>query len=85
MSPEQCRAARGWLAWSQDDLARAARVPLSSVYDFENGHPVPGTSYLNAMRSAFENVGMSFPFVIEGGRKRTTGISYTDPERDMTH
>jgi len=41
MSPEQSRAARAWLDWSQDDLASAARVSLSTVRDFEKGRRVP--------------------------------------------
>jgi hypothetical protein len=35
MSPEQCRAARGWLGWSRDDLARQANVSLRTVAAFD--------------------------------------------------
>ncbi|HET8762358.1 MAG TPA: helix-turn-helix transcriptional regulator [Gemmatimonadales bacterium] len=35
MRPEQCRAARGLLNWSQDQLAALAGVSRSTVRDFE--------------------------------------------------
>jgi transcriptional regulator with XRE-family HTH domain len=33
--PEQCRAARGMLNWTQDRLARLAGVSRSTIKDFE--------------------------------------------------
>ncbi|MCO5066179.1 MAG: helix-turn-helix transcriptional regulator [Rhizobiaceae bacterium] len=33
--PEQCRAARGLLNWTQDQLAAAAGVSRSTIKDFE--------------------------------------------------
>ena len=35
--PEQCRAARGLLNWTQEQLAALAGVSRSTVRDFENG------------------------------------------------
>lgn len=58
MSPEQSRAARGWLGWSQTELANRARVSLSTVRDFENGHRVPIANNLDAMRRAIESAGI---------------------------
>ena len=60
MSPEQCRAARGWLDWSQDQLAKASHVSLSTVRDFEKGRRVPISNNLAAMREAMERAGMTF-------------------------
>lgn len=60
MSPQQCRAARGWLDLSQDDLAKAAGVSLSTVRDFEKGRRVPIPNNLNAMVSALESLGIAF-------------------------
>jgi len=52
MSPEQCRAARGWLDISQQELADSANVSLSTVRDFEKGRRAPIGNNLNAMRAA---------------------------------
>ncbi len=41
MSPEQSRAARAWLDWSQEELAAKASVSLSTVRDFEKARRVP--------------------------------------------
>jgi ribosome-binding protein aMBF1 (putative translation factor) len=60
MTPEQCRAARGWLDWSQDDLASAANVSLSTVRDFEKGRRVPIANNLAAMKAALEAKGIEF-------------------------
>jgi len=55
MSPEQCRAARGWLSWSQTELAEAAHVSLSTVKDFEAGRRKPIGNNLTAIQSALES------------------------------
>lgn len=60
MTPEQCRAARGWLDWSQTDLANAASVSLSTVRDFEKGRRVPIANNLGAMESALRAKGAEF-------------------------
>ena len=60
MTPEQCRAARGWLDWSQGDLADAAHVSLSTVRDFEKERRVPIANNLAAMKAALEAKGIEF-------------------------
>ena len=58
MSPEQCRAARGWLGWTQQELATNAKVGLSTVKDFEKGgrKTIPATA--EAMQRAIEAAGI---------------------------
>ena len=60
LSPEQSRAARGWLDWSQEDLAKRANVSLSTVRDFEKGRRAPIANNLAAMRGALEAAGIHF-------------------------
>lgn len=36
--PATCRAARGLIDWTQEDLAQAAGVCRSTIREFENGH-----------------------------------------------
>lgn len=76
MSPEQCRAARGWLGWTQQELARRAGVGLSTVRDFEKGERTPITNNLAAMRQAIEGVGLKLLFEPTG---KPTGIAISDP------
>jgi DNA-binding transcriptional regulator YiaG len=60
MSPEQCRAARAWLRWSQQALASRAKVSLSTVKDFENGSRTPIENNRNALRGVLEAAGVNF-------------------------
>lgn len=60
MTPEQCRAARAWLNWAQDALAKAANVGVSTVRDFEAGRRDPTRNNLAAMKAALEGGGISF-------------------------
>jgi DNA-binding transcriptional regulator YiaG len=60
MTPEQCRAARGWLDISQTELGNAGGVSLSTVRDFEKGRRVPIGNNLTALRTALETRGITF-------------------------
>ena len=60
MTPEQCRAARAWLNWHQDALAKAASVGVSTVRDFEAHRRDPTRNNLAAMRAALESGGIAF-------------------------
>lgn len=71
ISPEQCRAARAWLDWSQEDLATRASVSLSTVRDFEKGRRTPITNNLAAITGAIKQGGVAPTFDGEG---RPTGV-----------
>lgn len=62
LAPEQSRAARGWLDWNQEELAKRAGVSPSTVRDFEKGRRVPIGNNLQAIRRAIEDAGMSLVF-----------------------
>ena len=81
MTPEQCRAARAWLSWSQDELAKAAKVGQSTVKDFEAGKRTPIASTLTAMRTELEKAGIAFSFAIENGKPYACGITYSRVEK----
>ncbi len=58
LSPEQCRAARGLLDWTQEELAEAAGVSRSTVRDFEKGRHDLSRSSAVQITSAFERAGV---------------------------
>jgi transcriptional regulator with XRE-family HTH domain len=59
-TPRKVRAARALLAWSQQDLAKAAGVATSTVADFERGQRTPIANNVQAMRSALESATIRF-------------------------
>lgn len=67
LTPEQSRAARGWLDWSQEQLAERAKVSLSTVRDFEKGRRTPIRNNLEAIQKALEGEGVQLRF--ENGGK----------------
>src|SRR5271170_4101937 len=76
LTREQCRAARAWLDWSQDDLAAAAHVSQSTVRDFEKGRRTPIENNLEAMKVALESRGMGFV-----DDDKTWGITAKRPQK----
>ena len=62
ISPEQCRAARAWLSWSQGELAERASVGLSTVKSFEGGARIPIANNLSAIQRALEEAGVTMVF-----------------------
>ena len=60
VTPGQCRAARGLLAWNQQELAQRARVGIVTVHQFEAGLSQPRRATLDVIRRAFETAGVEF-------------------------
>jgi transcriptional regulator with XRE-family HTH domain len=58
--PEQCRAARALLDWSQQDLAARAKVARKTVADFELKQVRPYARTLRDVVEAFESAGIAF-------------------------
>ncbi|MFN3636375.1 MAG: transcriptional regulator [Rhizobium rhizophilum] len=59
-SPALCRAARGYLDWTQDDLATQSSVSRSTIRDFEGQRHALHRSTEAQLRLAFEKAGLRF-------------------------
>jgi transcriptional regulator with XRE-family HTH domain len=60
MTPSQCRAARGLLNWTQDEMASAARLSVVTVRNFENEKSTPQRASLDVIQRALEAAGVEF-------------------------
>jgi transcriptional regulator with XRE-family HTH domain len=73
----QCRAARGLLAWSQQNLADAAGVGIVTVHQFEAGTSEPRRATLQVIRHALEAAGVEFIDENAGG----SGVRFRKPAK----
>jgi len=78
-SPEQCRAARGLLDWTQDELATVARVSRSTVRNFECGRHGLSRGSEKLLVSALEAAGVRFLADQEGPGVRLTSAVVDEP------
>jgi predicted transcriptional regulator len=60
ITPAQCRAARGLIGWSQQELARKAQVGVVTIHQLEAGTSEPRHSTVDVIRRAFERAGVEF-------------------------
>jgi transcriptional regulator with XRE-family HTH domain len=60
MTPSQCRAARGLLNWTQDEMASAAHLSVVTVRNFENEKSTPQRATLDVIQRALEAAGVDF-------------------------
>jgi transcriptional regulator with XRE-family HTH domain len=60
LSPSQCRAARGLLDWSQQQLADQSGVGIVTVRKLEGGTHEPRRATLRVVRQALETAGVEF-------------------------
>ena len=60
ITPEQCRAARGLLDWSQQVLAECAGVGIVTIRQLEAESHLPRRATLAVVRGAFELAGVEF-------------------------
>ena len=67
LTPAQCRAARGLLDWTQDDLARAAQIAVNTLRNFEAQKSTLMTNNLMAVVAALEHAGVELIAANGGG------------------
>jgi transcriptional regulator with XRE-family HTH domain len=60
LTPSQCRAARGLIDWSQQQLADAAGIGVATIRLFEAGKGDQRRSTLTLIRQALEAAGVEF-------------------------
>src|SRR3954447_14801515 len=81
MTPEQSRAARGWLGWSQNELARQSNVALRTVAAFERGTQIPRPNNIAAIQRAIELAGVRLLFDQKG---EPAGVAASDTSGDLS-
>ena len=62
LNKEQCRAARGWLGITQDELSAATGVAQKTIARFETGVVVPQDRTLRDIQKSLEEKGIEFLF-----------------------
>jgi len=60
IAPAQCRAARGLLDWSQQELADKAGIGVVTVRQLEAGMHEPRRATLDVVRRCLEAAGIEF-------------------------
>ncbi|MBZ9734562.1 MULTISPECIES: multiprotein-bridging factor 1 family protein [unclassified Mesorhizobium] len=60
LTPEQSKAARALLNWSQVRLSAKCNLSEGTIRDFENGIRTPRPLKVAAIRQAFESAGVVF-------------------------
>jgi DNA-binding XRE family transcriptional regulator len=78
ISSAQCRAARGLLDWSQQELADKARVGVVTLRQLEAGTHQPRRATLEVVRRCLELGGVEF--IDENGRGGGAGVRFRGSE-----
>ncbi|WP_051231196.1 helix-turn-helix domain-containing protein [Kaistia adipata] len=78
--PEQCRAARGLLNWTQEHLATSAGVSRSTIKDFEcNRHAIHRATEVLLIKALEAGGVRLIPAEEEGPGVRLSGKPSADP------
>ncbi len=87
MGPEQVRAARNWLGWTQAELAQRAQIGLSTVKSCEQGNNVTVNNRA-AIQRALEAAGIRFGAASVSGPIKSAGdlpAALDKPTSDASH
>jgi len=72
LSPSQCRAARGLLNWSQEDLAKRTGLHKQTISNFEAERSTPSKSSLENISYTLETGGVEL-IDMDGTKRKTFG------------
>ena len=80
ITSSQCRAARGLLDWSQQELADKVKIGIVTVRQLEAGMHEPRKATLDVVRRALEAAGVEFIDENGGG----PGVRLRKPNKKRT-
>ena len=80
VTPSQCRAARGLLDWSQQELADKAQIGVVTVRQLEAGMHQPRRATLDVVKRCLEAAGIEFIDENGGG----PGVRLKKPPKKRT-
>jgi transcriptional regulator with XRE-family HTH domain len=80
ITASQCRAARGLLDWTQQELADAARIGVATVRLFESEATETRHATLAVLRRAFELAGVEFANGDQPGVRLTKAAAASSAE-----
>ena len=66
ITSKQCKSARAYLGWSQQELADKVRVVQKTITDFERGITTPQRRIAEDIKTIFEEAGIKFENDDEG-------------------
>ena len=66
ITPKQCKAARAFLGWSQQDLADKVRITQKTLTDFERGITNPQRRIAEDIKTILQDAGVKFENDDEG-------------------
>ncbi len=79
ISPQQCRAARGWLGWSQRELSVRCLLAVGTIVGFEKGQRTLFRNNATALARVFQEAGVTLIFDADN---HPVGISVRSPHSD---
>jgi transcriptional regulator with XRE-family HTH domain len=77
ITPEQIKAARKLLGWSQATLAGRVHMSAARIWAIETGKHQPSAFELDLVREAVESAGVEFITRRQGGREAEEGREVT--------
>lgn len=85
ITPEQIRAARALLNWSQAQLADASRIASQSIKNIERGITDPRLSTAMAIKTTLEKAGVQFLDPHDAATGPGVALKAAETAADLTH